>query len=332
MALKVAVTGGAGYIGSHVVRDLLDHGHKVVVVDDMSSGSEENIFTSEKSYDFRRGDVNTDAGLRLLFDGQPDVIFHFAALKAAGESMEVPERYAGHNIRGTLRLQEEMVRRGVSRIVFSSSAAVYGEPKYLPVDEEHPREPINYYGFTKKVIEDNLIWFSRLRHIRYAALRYFNAAGYDVEGRVRGLESGSQNLLPIVMETAVGRRKELNVYGTDYETRDGTCIRDYIHVNDLARAHTMAMDKIHAGNIDVVVNLGAEKGITVKEVIDCARRVTGKPVPTMESPRRAGDPPVLVASSRRAKDLLGWEAKHSDVETLVTSMWRIYSSLAQGEA
>lgn len=325
MALKAAVTGGAGYIGSHVVRDLLDHGHHVVVVDDLTSGSEENVFTSEPNYDFRRGDVNTESGLRLLFENRPDVIFHFAALKAAGESMEVPERYAGHNIRGTLRILEEMLRCGVSRMVFSSSAAVYGEPRYIPLDEDHPREPINYYGFTKKVIEDNLAWFSRLRGIRYAALRYFNAAGYDVEGRVRGLERGSQNLLPIVMETAAGMRSDLYVYGTDYDTRDGTCIRDYIHVNDLARAHTLAMEKIYAADIDVVVNLGAEKGITVREIIDCARRVTGKPLPTMEAPRRAGDPPMLVASSVRAKNLLGWEATRSDVETLVSSMWRLYA-------
>ncbi|MBI3395041.1 MAG: UDP-glucose 4-epimerase GalE [Spirochaetia bacterium] len=330
--MKVAVTGGAGYIGSHIVHDLLDAGHEVVVVDDMSTGSRENVLTGRRGYQFVQGDVTSESGLARLLEGRPEVVFHFAALKAAGVSMKDPESYSRANIRGTLQLIEAMTAAGVKNLVFSSSAAVYGEPVRLPIDETHPRSPINYYGFTKKVIEDNLEWFAQLRGLRYASLRYFNAAGYDVRGRVHGLERNPNNLVPIVMEVAMGIRDSMSIYGTDYETRDGTCIRDYIHVNDLSTAHLAAMDYIVKHGRSLTVNLGSEQGITVKEIVDAARRMTGHPVPAHEGPRRAGDPPVLTSSAALARQMLSWSAKHSNVDTLIQSTWEAYRRAFPGGA
>jgi UDP-glucose 4-epimerase len=209
--------------------------------------------------------------------------------------------------------------------VFSSSAATYGEPKYLPIDEKHPTEPENFYGFTKLEIERILAWYDRLKGLRYAALRYFNAAGYDVRGRISGLEKNPANLIPVIMETAVGMRKELQVFGTDYPTKDGTGVRDYVHVSDLARGHLAALDWISKNDRSLVVNLGSEEGLSVFEILETARRISGKPIPAKISGRRPGDPAKLVASSGLAKELLGWEARESDVETLVRTTWEAYS-------
>ncbi len=322
--MRIGITGGAGYIASHVIQDLLELGHEITVIDNMSSGNPENIFWDRSGYNFQGGDIMTPSGLDAFFAARPEIIFHFAASKAAGESMEVPEKYAANNLRGTLGLLERMVTSDCRYFIFSSSAAVYGNPRYLPIDEEHPLAPENYYGYTKKAIEDNLAWFSKQKGIRFAALRYFNAAGYDVRGRVKGLENKPNNLLPIIMEVAVGIRDELQVFGTDYDTPDGTCIRDYIHLNDLSRAHVLAMEYIMEKNENLIVNLGSESGLSVFEILNAAREVTGKPIPHVEAPRRPGDPAKLIAGSGKARELLGWTAEHSDARTLLESTWKIY--------
>ena len=323
--MRIGITGGAGYIASHVIQDLLELGHEITVIDNMSSGNPENIFWDRSGYNFLGGDIMTPSGLDAFFAARPEIIFHFAASKAAGESMEVPEKYAANNLRGTLGLLERMVTSDCRYFIFSSSAAVYGNPRYLPIDEEHPLAPENYYGYTKKAIEDNLAWFSRLKNIRFAALRYFNAAGYDVAGRVQGLEFNPRNLLPIVMEVAAGQREYMDVYGTDYDTPDGTCVRDYIHINDLASGHVKAMQTIVEKDKDLIVNLGSTNGLSVQEMVEAAREITGRPIPTREVERRAGDPAKLVASSERALREMNWKAEHSDARTLVESMWKVYS-------
>ncbi|MBL8022351.1 MAG: UDP-glucose 4-epimerase GalE [Leptospirales bacterium] len=319
--MRVGVTGGAGYIGSHTVLALLEAGHEVVIVDDFSTGDRQNL---QPSVTLVEGDFKKPEVIQNFLSHGLDAVFHFAALKAAGESMEQPEAYSAANVRGTLFLIENLSRAKVRNVVFSSSAAVYGEPQYLPVDESHPLVPINYYGFTKLCIEQNLAWFSRLGRIRYASLRYFNAAGYNRAGKIKGLERNTANLLPLVMEAAAGMRPELLVFGDDYQTRDGTGIRDYVHVEDLADAHVRALEFISDNNKDITVNLGSETGMSVMEMIKTTERISGRPVPSRIVARRDGDPPELIASSALAHQLLGWKARYSDADTIISSMWNLY--------
>lgn len=322
--MRVLVVGGAGYIGSHVVMDLLGKGHEVTVFDDMSTGLEINLFPEAQ---FVKGDILNPADLEnLLALASFDAVIHLAALKAAGDSMFQPERFAHHNITGSLNLLNAVSKAGIRKFVFSSTAAVFGDPEYLPVDEHHPMDPTNYYGFTKLQFEGHLKWFAKLRDLNFVSLRYFNAAGYDPDLRVKGLEVNPKNLIPIVMEVAMGTRAQLQIYGSDYETRDGTCIRDYIHVNDLADAHTRALDHMAAGGEPAILNLGSETGSTVLEVVACARKITGKDIPYTLVDRRKGDPPQLVASAKTARAVLGWDAKLSDLENLIASTWRAYNS------
>lgn len=324
--MKVLVTGGAGYIGSHVVRELLDRGHSAVVYDNLSSGLRENLFPEAA---FIHGDILHCGQLAEAMKGM-DAVVHLAAFKAAGESMIKPEKYSTNNISGTVNLLNAASLVDIKYIVFSSSAAVYGEPSYLPLDENHPVNPENYYGFTKLEIERLLTWYDRLRGIRSACLRYFNAAGYDLKGRVCGLEQNPANLLPVIMEAACGMRAELQVFGSDYDTPDGTCIRDYIHVNDLAAAHALALDYISVNGTSLTVNLGSETGSSVLEVLETARRVTGKPIPARIGGRRPGDPARLTASAAKARSILGWEAHCSDLETLVKTSWEAYRNSPEG--
>ena len=237
--------------------------------------------------------------------------------------MRLPEKYSINNITGTLNIMNSAVKHNCKIMIFSSSAATFGEPQYLPIDENHPQKPINYYGFTKLKIEEFMDWYDSLKDLKFAALRYFNAAGYDPEGEIRGLEQNPENLLPRVMEAALGQR-DLKVFGNDYDTRDGTCIRDYIHVTDLARAHVLSLEYVSKNKKSLKLNLGTEVGTTVKEIIDMARKITGKEIPAEDVPRRPGDPACLYATSKLAKELLGWEPKFSDVETLVKTTWNVY--------
>ena len=321
--MNILIIGGAGYIGSHVVREFLDRGHEITVFDNLSSGLRVNLFPEAR---FVHGTIMDYQGLVSACRGAKafDAVVHLAAFKAVGESMEKPEMYSLNNINGTIHILNAMAETGIKYMIFSSSAAVYGQPQYLPIDEKHPINPESYYGFTKLEIERFMDWYDRLKGIRFAALRYFNAAGYDVKGRISGLEQNPQNLIPRVMEAAVGMRKELSVYGNDYDTRDGTCVRDYIHVSDLAAGHAAALDYIAKNDKSLTVNLGSETGTTVLEILEAARRLSGRPIPSYNAGRRAGDPGVVAASAKLAMELLGWKAKYSDIDSIINSTWKVY--------
>lgn len=318
---SILVTGGAGYIGSHVVHLLCDKGHRVIILDNFSLGCEENV---DPRAEVIKGDILNTADLKKALNTGVDVVFHFAAWKAAGESMTDPGKYAVNNICGTINLLNAMLENDVYNFVFSSSAAVYGNPEYLPVDENHPQNPANYYGYTKLAIEQNLYWYSKIKNIHYTALRYFNATGYDINGRIRGKEKNPANLTPIVMEVAAGLRDKMQVFGADFDTRDGTCIRDYIHVNDLATAHLKAMEYLLNEKKNLVVNLGTGEGQTVLEMINTAREITNREIKYEITGRRAGDPQELIAGSDLAKEILGWQAEYSDLNTILESMMKVY--------
>lgn len=319
--MKLLVIGGAGYIGAHVVKDLLKAGYDVTVFDNLSSGLRQNLFPEST---FIHGDILQYSALLKTMQTGFDAVFHFAAAKAAGESMLVPEKFSLQNITGTLNILNAMSESGISIIIFSSSAATYGNPEYLPLDESHPKKPINYYGFTKLEIERFMDWYDRLKGIKYAALRYFNAAGYDIEGVVTGLEQNPGNLLPVTMEAACGMREKLVIFGNDYETKDGTCIRDYIHVNDLSTGHLQALEYIVKHKKSLAVNLATGVGNSVLEVYQKAREITGIDIPMEIGPRRPGDPAELYATGIYAKELIGFEPQYSVLETLVSSMWNVY--------
>ena len=319
--MRILVIGGAGYIGSHVTRAFLDRGYEITVFDNLQTGLRENLFNDAR---FVHGDIMRPEQLRAVMAGGYDGCVHLAALKAAGQSMLKPEEYAEANIAWTINILNQAAEVRLSPIIFSSSAAVYGSPQYLPIDEDHPKDPENFYGFTKLEIERILGWYDRLKGMRFAAIRYFNAAGYDIEGRIKGLELNPENLLPIVMEVAAGIRPKLSIYGNDYPTRDGSCIRDYVHVSDLAEAHVTAFEYILKHDKSLTVNLGSETGVSVLEMVERARVLTGMAVPAEIVGRRAGDPSELVATAGKARELLGWVPKYSDVDTLVSSTWKMY--------
>jgi UDP-glucose 4-epimerase len=319
--LNILVTGGAGYIGSHIVQLLCEQDQKVIVYDNLSLGRRENIHPKAELV---VGDIQDKGKLSKVLSGEIDIVFHFAAWKAAGESMTDPGKYATNNIAGTINLLNCMLENKVQFFIFSSSAAVYGDPQYLPIDEKHPKQPTNYYGYSKLAIEENLAWYSRLKNIRYAALRYFNATGYDVKGIIRGQENNPANLCPVVMEAACGMRSSMQVFGNDYDTPDGTGVRDYIHVSDLADAHLLAMEYLMRERRNLVVNLGTGEGQSVLDMIGMAEKITGKKVNYKIVGRREGDPPKLWASSELAAKKLGWKAKYSDLETIFKTMYPVY--------
>ena len=319
--MKVLVIGGAGYIGSHVVKALMKANHTVTVFDNLASGLRQNLFPQNE---FIHGDILNPQHLDAAFSKGFDAFVHLAASKAAGESMIVPEKYSTNNITGTLNIMNAAVKNGCLNMVFSSSAAVFGSPQYLPIDEKHPQDPENYYGYTKLDIEHFMAWYDKLKGLKFAALRYFNAAGYDPDGEIYGLEQNPANLLPVIMEVACGMRKKLCIFGNDYDTRDGTCIRDYVHVSDLADAHVKALEYITKNKKSLTVNLGSETGITVTEMLEAARRITGKPIPADYVDRRPGDPACLYATSAYACETLKWVPKYSDVDTLISSTWKAY--------
>ncbi len=321
--MKVLIIGGAGYIGSHVTKAMVSAGHEVTVFDNLSSGLLINLRPSAA---FIAGDIRHADDLSEAFSRGFDACVHLAAFKAVGESMVAPEKYSVNNLSGTINILNAASESACRNIVFSSSAAIFGSPEYVPIDEEHPKNPESYYGFTKLEIERILGWYDTIRGIKYAALRYFNAAGYDPSGEIVGLERNPQNLLPIVMEVAMGWRKELQIFGNDYDTRDGTCLRDYVHVSDLAEAHVNALSYLEREGKSLAVNLGSEKGVTVTEMVEAARRVTGRDIPAKYVGRRPGDASALIPTSALARSLIGWNPRHSDVDTLIGSTWDIYRS------
>ncbi|MDD3366336.1 MAG: UDP-glucose 4-epimerase GalE [Sphaerochaetaceae bacterium] len=324
--MKVLLCGGAGYIGTHVALEFIRRGDQVGILDNFSSGLRENVRPEVQLYE---GSILDKAHLDRTLSEKWDTVIHLAAFKAAGESMLEPAKYANNNICGSLLLLSACVEHGVANFILSSSAAVYGEPTYLPVDEKHPTLPTNYYGYTKLAIEDNLAWFSRLKGLNYVSLRYFNAAGYDPNGEMLGLETNPANLIPVVMEVASGIRKSIQIYGDDYPTKDGTGVRDYVHVSDLAIAHAQAADYLMQGNGSLVVNLGSEQGLSVREIVECARQITGKAIDENIVGRRPGDPAKLIASSTKALKTLGWKPKFSSVETIIETTWKVYQSKAK---
>ena len=317
--MKVLVTGGAGYIGSHVVLALCEEGNNVVVLDDLSTGNREAV---DKRALFIKGSTLNDDDLSKGLN-DVDAVIHLAAFKAAGESMIHPEKYSHNNITGTIKLLNAMVKHGVNKFIFSSSAAVYGNPQYLPLDENHPLEPINYYGFTKLGIEKILEWYGELKGLRFAALRYFNAAGYDSLGRTTSLENNPENLIPIVMEVASGRRKKMEVFGDDYDTDDGTGVRDYIHVTDLATAHVKCIEYLNE-NTSLTVNLATGESHSVMDIINLTKEISGRDIPFDIVDRRPGDPAKLYASTNQAFKALNWEAEYSDLKTLLETTWKVY--------
>ncbi len=317
---KILVIGGAGYIGSHVVKALLHENFAVTVYDNLSTGQVCNLF--EKA-EFVKGDILDSQHLEKTMAQGFDAVIHLAAKKAVGESMENPQLYSQNNISGSINIFNAMLNTGIKNIVFSSTSAVYGMPEYLPLDENHPLNPMSFYGYTKMAIEQVMNWYSKIKDFNYIALRYFNAVGYAADGSIRSKEKNPQNLLPLIMETITGQREILHVFGNDYDTPDGTCVRDYIHVEDLADAHVLAIKKLLSNGDSQIINLGTEKGTSVLEIIKSVERVSGKKVNYDFAPRRAGDPANVIATSAKAAEVLGWHAKYTDIDEIVKTVWNI---------
>ncbi len=324
--MKILVTGGAGYIGGTVAELLVKTGHQAVVLDNLSHGRRDLV---PPDVEFVQGEVADRAGIESVFKSaqrlnQPfDGVLHFAALIEAGESMQRPEIYFRNNTASTLSLLEAMLACGVRRLVFSSTAAVYGEPESVPIKEDARLHPTNAYGESKLLVEHMLGWFNRIHGLRYASLRYFNVAGAPEGpgGVTRGeAHEPESHLIPLVLDVALGRRQAIRIYGDDYPTPDGTCIRDYIHVSDLADAHLLALDAL-AAHDRLIFNLGNGQGFSVREVIESARRVTGHPIPAEVHPRRPGDPAVLVASSEKAIRDLGWKPRYTRLDDIIRTAW-----------
>jgi UDP-glucose 4-epimerase len=314
--LKILVTGGAGYIGGTVALRLLSAGHTVLIYDNFCHGRRDLVPAGSRLIE---GDLADRDLLEKVFrEEKVDGVMHFAALIEAGESMKHPEIYFRNNTASTLSLLESMLATGVQRLVFSSTAAVYGEPESTPIEEDATLAPTNAYGESKLLVEHMLTWLNRIHGLRYASLRYFNVAG-AVEGRGEAHEPES-HLIPLILDVAIGRRTSIKIFGKDYPTPDGTCIRDYVHVGDLADAHILALEALGARS-RLIYNIGNGQGFSVREVVASVRRVTGHPIPVVEEPRRVGDPAVLVASSKRIIDELGWKPRYSSLDEIVRSAW-----------
>ena len=318
MSNSFLVVGGAGYIGSHCVRDLLENGHNVVVFDDLSTGHAEAV-----PCELQQGDIrDLDALQRAFSAHQFDGVMHFAAKCLVAESVQNPSLYFDVNVRGTLTLLEAMQAAGVPHLVFSSTCAVYGQPTRLPLDESHPQAPMSPYGISKCQAEQALHTAEKSQGLRPVALRYFNAAGAHPDGTLGESHDPETHLIPLALEAVLGRRGPLQLHGRDYDTRDGTCVRDYVHILDLAAAHRLAMDRLMAGGRGGAWNLGSGTGSTVLEVLDSIARVTGRPVPVIEGPRREGDPPGLYATGEKARVDLGWEPAFTELDDIVRTAWR----------
>ena len=310
----ILVTGGAGYIGSHCVMALLEKGLNVIIFDNLSTGHIETVKQLSKmgNVEFIQGDLLNKEDLRKIFEGfDIQAVIHFAALALVGESVENPQKYYMNNVCGTLNLLEAMLAHNVQKIVFSSTAATYGEPKYSPIDEAHPQEPINPYGQSKLMVEKILDDYSKAYNLRSVRLRYFNVAGADSKARIGEWHKIETHLIPNILKSTFNTEKTFEIFGNDYQTKDGTCIRDYVNVEDLAQAHLLALDYLNRGGETNYFNLGTNDGNTVKEVFDACEQICSKKIPVNISPRRAGDPSCLVAKNTKAKNTLEWRPTHS---------------------
>ncbi|WP_348550803.1 UDP-glucose 4-epimerase GalE [Acidithiobacillus sp.] len=312
------VVGGAGYIGSHMVKMLAQAGYGVVVLDNLCTG-----FADAARYGtLVVGDLADPVALKALFTAHEfAAVLHFAALSQVGESVQAPDRYYRNNVANTLNLLDTMVRHQVQRFIFSSTAAIFGEPESATITEAHPQRPINPYGRSKRMVEEILADYGHSFGLRSVALRYFNAAGADPEGELGERHDPESHLIPLILQAASGRRSQIAVFGTDYPTRDGTCIRDYIHVWDLCQAHLLALQHLLADGESLALNLGNGLGFSVQEVIDGAGRVTGRKIPVRQEARRAGDPATLVADSAQARERLGWQPEYADLDTILAHAW-----------
>jgi UDP-glucose-4-epimerase len=326
--MKILVCGGAGYIGSHVVRDLVEKNYQVVVLDNFSTGHSGAV---PEGVIIETGDIRDRNFLNEVFKKhQLDCVMHFCANSLVGESMIKPLDYYNNNVGGTLCLLETMVECGVKKFVFSSSASVYGEPEQIPIIESAAKHPTNTYGETKLAVEKMLRWTDEAHGLKYMVFRYFNASGAHPSGSIGEDHSPESHLIPLILKTALGQREQISVFGEDYETSDGTCVRDYIHVMDIASAHILGMERLFKNGESDVFNLGNGNGFSVKEVIEQAKAITGKAFCVEMAGRRPGDPAVLIASSQKAQNQLGWMPKYSDLDTIIKTAWNWHRSHPEG--
>jgi UDP-arabinose 4-epimerase len=320
--MRILVVGGAGYIGSHTALALAEAGHEPVVFDNLVMGHEWAVQWGP----LIQGDlIDGDALRRVLREQRIDAVIHFAAYAYVGESVQNPRKYFDNNVSGTLSLLNAMLDAGIRDIIFSSTCATYGIPNRVPIDESHPQSPINPYGETKLIIERALKWYGEAYDLNWVALRYFNAAGADPEGRIGESHDPETHLIPLVIDATLGKRGPVQIFGTDYPTPDGTAVRDYIHVLDLADAHIRALDYLRGGGTSQPFNLGNGTGYSVRQVVDSVKQVSGKPVPFEEGPRRPGDPPELIGDATRAIETLGWTRQFPKLDPIVETAWRWHS-------
>ncbi|MGN1280150.1 MAG: UDP-glucose 4-epimerase GalE [Limosilactobacillus sp.] len=326
--MAILVAGGAGYIGSHMVKDLIEHGEDVVVADNLSTGHRDAINPKAKFYE---GDIRDRKFLDKVFDNEDiTAVVHFAAFSIVPESMSKPLKYFDNNTGGMITLLEAMRDHNIKYIVFSSTAATYGVPEHMPIKETDPQNPINPYGLSKLMMEKMMAWADKAYGIKFVALRYFNVAGAAPDGTIGEDHGPETHLVPIILQVAQGKRKELSIFGDDYNTPDGTNVRDYVHVMDLADAHILAIKYLEAGNKSNAFNLGSSTGFSNKQMLEAAREVTGKPIPAKMAPRRPGDPDSLVAASDKARTILGWKPKYDDVHDIIATAWKWHSSHPKG--
>lgn len=328
--MAILVLGGAGYIGSHTVYELIDAGREVVIADNLETGHREAVHPAAAFYE---GDIRNREFIDSVFDREDiDGVIHFAANSLVAESMKEPLKYYDNNLCGTKVLLESMVAHHIDNIVFSSTAATYGEPEQVPILETDRTEPTNCYGETKLSMEKMFKWTSAAHGLRFVSLRYFNACGAHISGKIGEAHSPESHLIPLILQVPNGQREYISIFGDDYNTKDGTCVRDYIHVTDLAQAHILAMDYLMKGGENNIFNLGNGVGFTVKEVIDTARKVTVHPIPAQRDSRRPGDPAQLIASSEKAKTILGWKPEHAALEHIIETAWKWHKTHPNGFA
>lgn len=326
--MSILVTGGAGYIGSHTVYALIEKGEDVIVIDNLQTGFKQAIHPKARFY---QGDIRDEIFLNEVFSKEKvEAVIHFAANSIVGESMQNPLKYYDNNVYGTKVLLQAMINNGIKNIVFSSTAATYGEPEKIPILESDKLEPTNVYGETKLAMEKMFKWTSQAHNLKYVSLRYFNACGAHESGKIGEAHNPETHLIPLILQVANNKIKHINIFGDDYNTKDGTCVRDYIHVVDLAEAHILAVKYLLEGNESDIFNLGNGIGFTVKEVIDVARKVTNHDIPSVISERRQGDPAKLIASSQKAKNVLGWNPTHNSLEEIISSAWNWHKNHPEG--